>query len=169
MSEARSDQTTLCYLERDGKYLMLHRNKRGEDDMNNGLWLGVGGHFEAGEDDEACMKREVREETGLTPTAWRKRAVIEFVSDKYPTEWMHLYTITDWTGEQTPCDEGELTWVDKREVPRLPAWEGDRLFLAELANDAPYFTMKLTYCGSSLTKAEKNGTPVPLSEKSEHA
>lgn len=156
------EQTTLCYLEKDGAYLMLHRNKRGESDMNNGLWMGVGGHFETGEDAEACMKREVWEETALTPTAYRKRGEILFESDRYPSEVMHLFVVTDWTGELGECSEGELAWIDKAQVPLLPAWEGDRYFLAELAQDTPYFTMKLTYCGSTLTKVEKNGTPIPF-------
>jgi len=58
-------QTTLCYLERDGQYLMLHRVKK-EHDENHDKWIGVGGKFEDKESPEDCVRREVLEETGLS-------------------------------------------------------------------------------------------------------
>ncbi len=150
--------TTLCYLERDGKYLMLHRTKK-ERDVNRGKWIGVGGHFEAGESPEECMRREVFEETGLTPTAWQARGIVTFVSDDEPAEYMHLFTVTAWEGEEHPCDEGELAWVEKKRVGELNLWQGDRIFLRLLAEGAPFFSLKLTYRGDRLTEAVLDGKP----------
>ena len=148
--------TTLCYPERDGKYLMLHRTKK-ENDENRDKWIGVGGKFENGESPEDCMRREVLEETGLTVTAFRYRGIVTFVSDIYPCEYMHLFTCTDWSGELRECDEGELAWIGKQELRRLSLWEGDRIFLDLLERDEPFFSLKLTYAGETLTGAVLNG------------
>lgn len=90
--------TTLCYMERGGEYLMLHRTKK-ENDENRDKWIGVGGKFEPRESPEDCLRREVREETGLTLTRWRYRGLVTFVSDVWPCEYMHLFTADAWTGE----------------------------------------------------------------------
>ena len=148
--------TTLCYPERDGKYLMLHRTKK-KNDENRDKWIGVGGKFENGESPEDCMRREVLEETGLTVTAFRYRGIVTFVSDIYPCEYMHLFTCTDWSGELRECDEGELAWIGKQELRRLSLWEGDRIFLDLLERDEPFFSLKLTYAGEILTGAVLNG------------
>ena len=104
-------QTTLCYLERDGQYLMLHRVKK-EVDANRDKWIGIGGKFEDRESPEDCALREVQEETGLTMTDYRYRGIVTFVSDRLPTEYMHLFTCTGWTGTvNQDCDEGELAWI----------------------------------------------------------
>ena len=120
--------TTLCYLEQEGRYLMLHRTKK-ENDENHDKWIGVGGKFEDGESPEDCMRREVWEETGLTVTAFRYRGIVTFVSDVYPCEYMHLFTCTAWTGTPKECDEGDLAWISKEDLLRLPMWEGDKIFL----------------------------------------
>ncbi len=157
----RTPLTTLCYVERDGKYLMLHRTKR-EGDINHDKWLGVGGHFEEGESPEECMCREVKEETGLTVRAWRARGIVTFIGGGI-CEYMHLFTVDDFTGEVTDCDEGDLEWVDKALVSNLPAWEGDRIFLDLLAGEEPYFLLKLVYDASDrLISAYKNGEALPL-------
>ena len=148
--------TTLCYLEKDGAYLMLHRVKK-QHDENGGKWIGVGGHFEEGESPEDCMKREVLEETGLAPTEWRYRGIVTFVSSEFGTEYMHLFTVTKWRGELRDCDEGVLEWIPKPRLRDLPAWEGDRVFLDLLERDAPFFSLKLTYQGETLTDVELNG------------
>ena len=148
--------TTLCYLERNGQYLMLHRVRK-QNDPNHDKWIGVGGGIEAWESPEDCLLREVREETGLKLTAWRKRGVIDFISDAWEDEVMHLYTATEWTGEITECDEGILEWVDKEKVTDLPLWEGDRVFLKLLAQDAPFFRLRLEYRGEALHRAVLNG------------
>ena len=148
--------TTLCYLERDGEYLMLHRTKK-EGDENRDKWIGVGGKFEPGESPEDCLLREVREETGLTLTSWRYRGLVTFVSDEWPCEYMHLFTADGWTGEEHPCDEGELRWIGKRELYDLTMWQGDRIFLKLLSEDAPFFSLKLVYRGEALTQAVLNG------------
>ena len=152
--------TTLCYPERDGKYLLLHRTKK-ENDENRDKWIGVGGKFEPGESPEDCLVRECREETGLTLTSWRFRGIVTFVSDQWPGEYMHLITATDWTGELKPCDEGELAWIGKRELRELTLWEGDRIFLDLLEQDAPFFSLKLTYRGEKLVEAVLDGRKLP--------
>lgn len=154
--------TTLCYLERDGRYLMLHRTKK-ENDENRDKWIGVGGKFEEGESPEDCMRREILEETGLSVTEFRYRGIVTFVSDVYPCEYMHLFTCTAWTGTPKECDEGDLAWIAKEELLRLPMWEGDRIFLSLIDRpDTPFFSLKLTYRGEQLLSAVFDGIPLPL-------
>ena len=149
-------QTTLCYLERGDEYLMLHRTKK-KNDENHDKWIGVGGKFEANESPEDCMRREIFEETGLTVSDYRYRGIVTFVSDIYETEYMHLFTVTDWTGEARECDEGELAWIKKQKLFDLTLWQGDRIFLKLLQEDAPFFSLKLTYEGDELVEAVLNG------------
>ena len=149
-------QTTLCYLERGDEYLMLHRTKK-KNDENHDKWIGVGGKFEAGESPEDCMHREIFEETGLTVTDYRYRGIVTFVSDIYETEYMHLFTVTDWTGEARECDEGELAWIKKQKLFDLTLWQGDRIFLKLLQEDVPFFSLKLTYRGDELIEAVLDG------------
>ncbi len=151
--------TTLCYLERDGQYLMLHRVKK-EKDVNAGKWIGVGGHFERDESPEDCMCREVTEETGLIPTQWRFRGIVTFLQTGREPEYMHLFTVSRWEGVMHPSDEGDLAWVDKTDIPALPLWEGDRIFLKLLQEDAPFFSLKLSYEGDTLVSAVCNGEPL---------
>ncbi len=155
--------TTLCYLERGEEYLLLHRTKK-EADENRDKWIGVGGKFEDGESPEECLLREVREETGLTLTSYRFRGIVTFVSDIYPCEYMHLFTADAWTGDQHPCDEGELEWIAKRRFLTLPMWEGDRIFLELLETRDTFFSLKLVYRGEALVEAILDGVPLPLSE-----
>ncbi len=152
-------QTTLCYLERGDEYLMLHRTKK-ENDENHDKWIGVGGKFEAGESPEDCMHREIFEETGLTVTDYRYRGIVTFVSNLYGTEYMHLFTVTDWTGEARECDEGELAWIKKQKLFDLTMWQGDRIFLKLLEEDVPFFSLKLTYRGDELQEAVLNGKTI---------
>ena len=148
--------TTLCYIEQDGKYLMLHRTKK-KHDINENKWIGVGGHAEGTEGPEECLLREVKEETGLTLTSYRFRALITFVSDKQEPEMMCLFTADAFTGKLITCDEGELVWVDKREVPKLPTWEGDAIFLERLlADEERFFTLRLVYEGDKLVEKSMN-------------
>lgn len=138
--------STLCYLERDGQYLMLHRVKKAHD-INEGKWIGVGGHFEADESPEECVCREVYEETGYTLTSYRYRGLVTFVSGDGVTEYMSLFTAGGFTGEQTDCNEGVLAWVDKDAVFDLPIWEGDAIFLKLLNERDTFFSLKLVYDG----------------------
>ena len=156
MSDLSMKNTTLCYLERDGKYLMLHRVKK-ENDMNRDKWLGIGGKFESGESPEDCALREIREETGLTVTDWEYRGIVTFVSEEFGTEWMHLFWSDSFTGTLTDCDEGELAWIGKRELLTKELWQGDRIFLELLEQRVPFFSLKLCYRGDTLTRAVLNG------------
>lgn len=148
--------TTLCYIEKDDCYLMLHRVKK-ENDLNHDKWIGVGGKFEEGESPEECLLREVKEETGLTLENYRMRGVVTFVSDIWGSEYMYLYTADGYSGEMITCDEGDLVWVPKREVLNLPIWEGDKIFLKLLEETKHYFSLKLRYEGERLaeTRLEK--------------
>ena len=153
--------TSLLYLERDGKYLMLHRVKR-EHDENAGKWIGVGGKFEEGESPEECVIREAREETGLTVENPILRGIVTFVSNEFGTQYMHLFTADRFSGTLRECDEGELAWVEKSRVPTLPLWEGDRIFLSLLSDDAPFFLLKLVYQGDALIGATLDGRAIPI-------
>ena len=136
--------TTLCYIEHDGKYLMLHRVKK-DKDINKDKYIGVGGHFEYGESPDECLLREVKEETGLTLTSYRARGIITFVYGQDVTEYMHLYTADAYTGDMLDCDEGELVWIEKEKVCDLPIWEGDKVFFRLLEEDKGFFSVKLVY------------------------
>ena len=154
-------QTTLCYLEQDGCYLMLHRIKK-KKDVNHDKWIGVGGKFEPGETALACALREVQEETGLTMQNPQYRGIVDFYCAPWPAERMHLYTCTEFTGTMTDCNEGTLEWVPKEAVQDLPIWPGDKLFFKLLAEDAPFFHLELTYDGGTLTRALLDGQEVTL-------
>ena len=151
MSSFNGRSTSLCYLERDGKYLILHRTKKRHDE-NGDKWIGVGGKFEPGETPDACALREVKEETGLTMTDFRLRGLIIFVSDVWGMEYMYLYTATKWRGRLIDCDEGELVWLDKKELLMKNLWEGDKLFLKALDEREEFFIMKLRYEGERLAE-----------------
>ena len=152
---------TLCYIERGDEYLMLHRVKK-KNDVNQDKWIGVGGKFEDKESPEDCILRETYEETGLQLTDYRYRGLVTFVNTIYETEYMHLFTATGWEGEIGECSEGNLEWVKKSEVPSLPIWEGDKIFLKLLADEEPFFSLKLSYDGDILTGAVLNGKKMEI-------
>lgn len=148
--------TTLCYIEKDGKYLMMHRIKK-KNDINQEKWIGIGGHFEPNESPEECLLREAMEETGLTLTSYRFRGLVTFISDRWETEYMCLYTADEYEGTLTDCNEGELVWIPKEKVMDLKLWEGDKIFLRLLNEDAPFFSLKLRYVGEELAEAVLDG------------
>ena len=161
--------STLCYLEQDGKYLMLHRVVK-KNDINKDKWIGVGGHFEKDESPEECLMREVREETGYTLTSYRFRGIVTFVSGDGVTEYMHLFTADGFTGEPVECDEGVLEWVPKEAISGLNIWEGDKIFFRLLTDEEPFFSLKLVYDGSgNLVDAALNGRQMPLEKKDDAA
>ena len=124
----------------------------------------MGGKCEADESPDECMIREVKEETGLQVVSWRYRGIVTFVSDVWPSEYMHLFTASGWTGEEAPCDEGDLAWVDKQRLFDLNLWQGDRIFLRLIMNPGQtFFSLKLVYRGDELVEARLDGNPLALS------
>lgn len=141
--------STLCYIEKDGKYLMLHRTKK-KNDINKDKWLGVGGKLEEGESPEECLLREVKEETGLVLKSYQLRGIITYVSTTWETEYMFLYTANQFEGDLIECDEGELQWINKNEVTKLATWQGDKIFIEKMQNSDNFFTIKFEYEGEKL-------------------
>ena len=135
---------------------MLHRVSK-KNDVNKDKWIGVGGHFEDGESPEDCLLREVYEETGLTLTSWRFRGIVTFTQEGYGTEYMCMYTADGFTGTMKECDEGILEWVPKKDLLSLNLWEGDKIFIKLLLEEAPFFSLKLSYKGDELVEAELDG------------
>lgn len=149
--------TTLCYIEKDEKYLLLHRVKKLHD-INKDKWIGIGGKFEEGESPEDCIIRETLEETGLTLIRPKYRGIVTFVSNEMQeTEFMHLFCANKFTGNIKDCSEGILEWVPKKDVAKLPHWTGDLIFLSLLQQDVPFFSLKLIYNYQTLIKAILNG------------
>lgn len=151
--------STLCYIVKDGKVLMLHRVKK-KNDINHDKWIGIGGKFEPEEAPEECILREAKEETGLTLTSWRCRGVVTFLQEGGEGEYMYLFTADDFTGELAECDEGDLQWVSMEFLDALPKWEGDRIFLNLLWQDAPFFLLTLRYQGDRLVEAVLDGKKI---------
>ena len=152
------NNTSLCYIERDGCYLMLHRVKK-ENDANHDKWIGVGGGFFEDESPEECCVREAWEETGLTLHAPVLRAVVTFVMEGGESEIMFLFTCSDFSGDLRDCDEGVLEWIPKERLYGLELWEGDRIFLKKIEHPCPFFTLKLVYDrDGNLIEAVENGT-----------
>ena len=152
-------ETTLCYIENENKYLMLHRIKK-ENDVNKDKWIGIGGKIEEGETPEECVIREAFEETGLTLNSYKYRGIVHFCSDVYENEQMHLFTCDEYCGDVKECDEGVLCWVDRDEIYNLPLWEGDKLFLGLIGTDVDFFDLVLEYKGEKLVSALLNGKKI---------
>lgn len=159
--ERRMKLTTLCYLEQNDNYLMLHRISK-KNDVNKDKWIGIGGKFERGESPEDCLLREAREETGYCLTEYSLRGIVTFLFNDEEAEYMFLYTASGFFGEPVDCDEGTLEWVPKCEIDRLNLWEGDRIFFRLLTDGAPFFSLKLHYRGNRLTEAVLDGKPMEL-------
>ena len=152
-------QSTLCYVTRSDQVLMLHRVKK-KNDINHDKWIGIGGKFVPGESPDECLLREAKEETGLTLTSWKCRGVVTFLSDEAEGEYMYLFTADGFEGDMTECSEGDLQWVSREFLNRLPKWEGDQIFLDLLWQDAPFFLLKLRYEGERLAEAVLDGKQI---------
>ena len=154
--------TSLCYIEQEGCYLLLHRVKK-VNDVNKDKWVGIGGRFEENESPEECVLREVWEETGLHLTRWRYCGIVTFVSDLWEGEYMHLFHADGFDGTlREDCDEGVLEWVPFAQFDCLPQWAGDRIFLDLMKKKRPFFSLKLRYEGENLAEAALNGAPLAL-------
>ena len=151
--------STLCYIEKGGAYLMLHRVKK-QNDINKDKWLGIGGKMEYGESPYDCILREVYEETSLKLICPRYRGLVTFVTEDGYTEHMHLFTCDKFAGEVGECSEGELEWVDIDKINSLPIWEGDKRFFRLLKENRPFFSLKLYYCGDRLSGAWVDGRKI---------
>lgn len=147
---ARRNGTTLAYLESDGRYLLLHRTKE-EGDVNEGKWIGVGGHLEKGETPLQAFKREIREETGLEVVSYRYYGYVDFLNSVAEPERMYVFKVTKFTGKLIECNEGDLEFVEKTKMMDLPMWEGDKVFLPLLEEEGkPLFDLTLIYEGDKL-------------------
>ena len=143
--------STLCYLKKNDKYLFLHRTKK-RNDVNEGKWIGVGGRLEPGESPEECVCRETEEETGLILDSYRMRGILSFCSEGWEDECIFVFTSDEYHGKEKECNEGDLQWIKKGSIMDLNLWEGDRLFLKMILEDAPFFSIKLSYKGDKLIK-----------------
>lgn len=150
--------TTLCYIEKDNQYLMLHRVKK-QNDINHDKWIGVGGKFEPDETPEECLLREVKEETGLTLLSYKFRGILTFIAEGWESEYIHLYTADAFEGELISCQEGELEWIPKDRLFELSLWEGDKIFLKLLEESGDFFSLKLRYEGERLTETKLQRYP----------
>ena len=151
--------STLCYILRGDEVLMLHRVKK-EQDINRDKWIGIGGKFEFEESPDECLLREAKEETGLTLTSWRCRGIVTFLNEGGEGEYMYLFTADGFQGEMTECDEGNLEWISREFLGTLPMWEGDKIFLDLLWQDAPFFLLTLRYRNDRLVEAVLNGKKI---------
>lgn len=152
--------STLCYIENDGCYLMMHRVKK-KNDVNHDKWIGIGGGFFEDESPEECARREAFEETGLTLGHLKLCAVVTFVIEDGECEHMFLYKCKDFSGEIGECDEGTLEWIPKKDIYSLELWEGDFIFLRRIENECDFFTLKLVYDKNGmLLSAVENGEVV---------
>ncbi len=156
--------TTLVYIEKDSKYLMLHRTKK-PNDLNRDKWIGIGGKFEENESPEECAAREVKEETGLSLKSLEFRGIVTFVSDTSNCEYMHIFWTDDFSGTafgRDGCVEGELEWIEKSKMNEIPHWKGDEIFLNLLEMKVPFFSLKLVYEKGELLEAVLNGKKLDL-------
>ena len=158
--------TTLCYLEKDNQYLMIHRIKK-ENDCNHDKWIGIGGKFEEGESPEDCVRREVLEETGIKLGKAEYRGIVTFVArtnNSVYYELMHLFWSKDFefAASLPKCDEGVLEWIPKNKMNELPHWQGDEIFLSLIDQKVPFFSLKLIYENDKLKKAVLNEQELPL-------
>lgn len=159
---------TLCYLRQNGKTLMVHRVKK-ENDIHQGKWNGLGGKFEPGETPEECAQREVQEESGLVVRSLTWKGLLTFPVFKDEEDWYaFVYVSTDFAGEMVDSPEGDLSWIEDRELLSLNLWEGDRIFLPWL--DQPgFFSAKFSYVagkliGHSATRYENGSSAILLEE-----
>lgn len=148
--------STLCYILQNDQVLMLHRVKK-KNDINHDKWIGIGGKFEGEESPDECLLREAKEETGLTLTSWKCRSIVTFRTVGGEGEYMYLFTADGFEGSLKECDEGDLQWVSREFLSSLPMWEGDKIFLDLLWQNAPFFLLTLTYDGDKLIEAVLDG------------
>ncbi len=140
---------TLCYLRRDGKTLMIFRNKK-TNDIHQGKWNGLGGKLQMGETPEECVRREVKEESGFEIEELHYKGFIVFPAFDDIEDWyVFVFTAENFKGQMIDSDEGELAWIDDEEIDSLPLWEGDYIFMKWL-NKPQFFSAKFNYTNQRL-------------------
>lgn len=134
---------------------MLNRNKK-INDINFGKWIGVGGKCEKREKAIDCMLREVKEETGLQVDSYKYLGKLNFnYNDIY--EEIYLYVVNEYHGKIIDdCPEGELVFVDEKDLMSLPLWEGDKYFLPLVIDEVYFGEMQLIYQNNILIKVINN-------------
>ena len=148
---------TLCYVQRPGQTLMLHRVKRAND-YHEGKWNGLGGKFEQGESPEECVAREVYEESGLVCVDPALRGQITFPNFDGQADWyVWLFLAQHWTGQLRESPEGSLAWIDNDRLLDLNLWPGDRLFIPMDVRGSLLFRQS-----SSTTTATSRATRPPF-------
>ena len=120
---------TLCYVRREGKTLMLHRNKK-ERDLHANKWNGLGGKLKTGESPEECEIRELEEESGLIAKHLVLKGILTFPKFDQTNDWyVFVFTVDDFSGDIKESPEGTLHWIEDEKLLDLNLWEGDRIFL----------------------------------------
>ena len=140
---------TLCYVKNGGKTLMIHRVKK-ENDIHQGKWNGLGGKLDPGETPEECVIREVREESGLTIADPLLKGFLTFPDFANDEDWYaFVFVAKRYNGQLIDSEEGNLRWIDDKELLELDLWAGDLIFLPWLERPG-FFSGKFVYQNGQL-------------------
>ncbi len=156
LTSGATQLATLCYLRKNNKVLMIHRNKRTkEGDIHSGKWNGLGGKLDIAESPRDCVIREVKEESGLTIFYPKLHGVLTFPNFAKGKDWVvFVYSASDFDGELlSGCEEGEISWVGEEELFMLPLWPGDFYFLPHVLK-GKFFEGKFIYDNGILSAHE---------------
>ena len=138
----------LCYLQKDGKTLMIQSQKKGH--FKEGYWNGLGGKLKSGETPEECVIREMKEESGLTVSHPRIAGILLFPAQNGDDWYVFVYTAWRYTGRVRSSSEGLVKWILNSNLPALQMAEGDYIFLPWIKKDM-FFSAKFLYVKGKLT------------------